>query len=369
MYDTLSHLLAPFLSRPLLSASVRIILFSTLIMIVVMVSHKLMVEHRERRRKRLRNFYLSFFLSHGTNPTAAQARPTDRISGITCADVAIYLCSNVPKTESDRYREMVRELGVLGQIERDTSARSWIRRYQATEKLGFLLFPELAPSFRLRLAVEKDVNVRSKLLWALSRIAEPDDISLINSFVGDSHFMSAKFNESLYFNIITAFRSRNEESECLKILERCVMDESLHPLLRRDIIEACGAAAFFAANHLITSTFYRLRELPEVKIACLRTLMRIGGDTSGALTRTCLTDPDWRVRAVAAKGIQERHGYQTIEILAGLLNDRNYMVRLNAAVTLGSLGETGRVLLRKASTGSDPFARDVAHFVLEAESA
>lgn len=367
MYDTLVRILSPFLSKPLLSAAIRGILLSTLVMVAVMIGHKLLVEHRERLAKRLRGRYLSFFLSHGIRPTPDQVRPTGRISCNSCADVAISLYSRVRRDESNRYREMLQGLGVIDRIRRDAVARSWIMRHKASEKLGFLLFPELAPFFRERLASEKDVNVRSKLIWALSRIAEPDDIPLINSFIDDTRFMSAKFNESIYCNIISAFRSRNEEDLCLDLLERCIMNDELHPLLRRDIIEACGAAAFFAANHLITAAYYRLNSLPEMKITCLRALANIGGDTSGTMTRSCLTDQDWRVRAVAAKGVQERHGSQTIQVLAELLGDQHYTVRLNAAVTLGTLGETGRVLLLQQADSSDRFARDVARFVLEGQ--
>ncbi len=156
MYDILARILSPFLSKPLLSATIRGILVMTIVMTVAMIGHKLLVEHRERHSRRLWNRYLAFFLSHGVNPPCDQVEPTDRISYIACADVAIYLCSNVRRNERDRYRKMLQELGVLELIRRDAVARSWTKRYKSVEKLGFLLFPELAPFFRGRLTEERD---------------------------------------------------------------------------------------------------------------------------------------------------------------------------------------------------------------------
>jgi HEAT repeat protein len=91
----------------------------------------------------------------------------------------------------------------------------------------------------------------------------------------------------------------------------------------------------------------------------------IGGSQATAVLTELLGDDAPEVRASSAKALGILRHWPAAGALAGCLRDPAWKVRNAAAVALRALGASGVLVLRRAMTDSDPFARDMACQVLE----
>jgi hypothetical protein len=91
----------------------------------------------------------------------------------------------------------------------------------------------------------------------------------------------------------------------------------------------------------------------------------IGGSEATAILTQLLRDDAPEVRSASAKALGGLRHWPAAGALAECLRDPAWNVRLAAAVGLRSLGAAGVLVLRRAMTDSDPFARDMACQVLE----
>ena len=89
-----------------------------------------------------------------------------------------------------------------------------------------------------------------------------------------------------------------------------------------------------------------------------------GGEAAQALV-ALLRDPEPSVRASAAKGLAAIGHWPASPALVESLRDPAWAVRRQAALALRALGAPGLLLLRRALTDSDRFARDMAQTVLD----
>lgn len=103
---------------------------------------------------------------------------------------------------------------------------------------------------------------------------------------------------------------------------------------------------------------------PEVRVAVARVLRSKAGDTVHVKLLSLLRDPDWRVRAQAARGLSGVDDQRTVKELARALTDTNWWVRFRAGLALAAMGPLGRAALAEALTHSDRYARDMAMLVI-----
>jgi len=78
-----------------------------------------------------------------------------------------------------------------------------------------------------------------------------------------------------------------------------------------------------------------------------------------------LADPDWPVRAMAAKALGRIASADAVEPLTRALRDREWWVRSNAAGALKLLGPRGQQALIDTLEDEDPYARHQAVLMLE----
>ena len=364
MFDQTTEVIIAFHARGFLTALIWGLVWSTVLLILLMIIHKLSIENREKKFLKIKHRYLSGCYRHLADPGFQLKSPASQMERTALLDVIIFLLGEVRPEQHEELRRVAREFQLTGyflQLAEKSSA--WRNRIVAVEKLGFLSFPELAPFFQRQLLTEKDSHVKAKLLWGFSKIATADAAWQISRILASEPIMSAKFNVLLYWEIIEAFQRRGEAADCLRLINDLLSSKELPLLLKRDLVEACGAKNFREAAPKIRQLSFEYREEPMVQIACLRAIGSLGGDRDGELTRLSLSDLDWRVRAVAAK-YAHLGPDSLLSRLAELLSDADYYVRLNAALALKGKGEEGHALLHQHLLKSDDVGRDICAYVL-----
>lgn len=363
MGTSISVYLLSDLLRALLWSAIELIVVVLAVQLTVMIVHKVVLERRERRIALLKSRYLSGMYRSFAAGSSEVERPNTAEEISTLADICIYLLTDASPSETAIIVATLRRCGVAGYYcSRLSSARSWIKRYTLVEKLGFMRLPELASLFRSILQSEHEGHhVVGKAAWALSLVCRGEDLPPLLARMSQPNFMSAKFNEHLFVNVIASFRARGETKPLLRLFEELPAGVPL--LVMRDFIEACGNAGLVEAEPLIASWGARYAHSPEMRIACLRSRQLLGGEGLDLVVLAALGDEDWRVRAVAAKTV-DKCSDAVIPALEYALGDAQYHVRVNAAVSLSHKGEKGRAALKRQSGSTDRFVREVSRYVM-----
>ena len=362
---TFPAFLLPDLLREILVFAIKALTVLCLVQVVVMVLHKLLLERKERRVALLKSRYLSAMYQVLANRPVDLGAPRDHVELSALADVCIYLMASASREQRELIGKTVRDCGIVRfYSEQLARARFWIARYKLVERLGFLELPELAPLFRgIVSSQQEDRQVVGKAAWALSLVCSEEDLPQILARVSQPDFMSAKFNEHLFVNIVASFLARGEKERLLELFAELLAGDTLPLLVKRDFIEACGNAGLAEAQPLLMFCADKYGASPEMRIACLRSLQKLGGDMLDAVVLAGLRDEDWRVRAVAAKSV-ENCSEAVIPPLELALADLSYYVRLNAALSLGRKGASGRAALKRQAESQDRFVREVSRYVM-----
>jgi HEAT repeat protein len=354
-------------SEPLqvLTVAVLVMAFLVLALIVVTISHRALLDRRSKRMDRLRVRYHARMKEALRDPSAMIDTPRTSVEADALCDVIIEMLDEASADEADRLRKRARELGLDTRYKRLACSRSYVKRFRAIERLGFLKLPDTKYFLLSLLGRERAREVVARIVLALTFIVdEEEDLAIINQVLKSPFFKSSKFNEYVYCNIIRSLREAGKEQVFVEFLESLLTDAALPVALKKDIIEACGAAQCYAARDVTLQFFERYHAVPQMRIVCIRALARIGSTVLSEIVRSCLSDPDWRVRAVAA-----RNGwlcsFDVVDHLAECVTDVNYHVRVNAAVSLSQMGLRGHAALSALHHSNDRFARDVARYIMQ----
>lgn len=349
----------------ILRVAVLVMGFLVLTLIAVTMGHKLHFEHCARKIERLKVRYEARIREGRENPSVTIGKPRTSLEADTLCDVIIDMLEEASAEEAEYLRRRAREVGLDFRYRRQAYSRSYVKRIRAIERLGFLRLPDTKFFLLSLLGRESEKEIIARIVLALTFIVdEEEDLAIINQVLKSPFFKSSKFNEYVYCNIIRSLRRAGREEVLLQFLGSLVADSAMPPALKKDIIEACGATQCYAARDTIVQCFSRYNAVAEMRIVCIRALGRIGGSVLSGIVRTCLSDPDWRVRAVAA-----RNGWlcslDLVDLLAERVTDANYYVRLNAAASLARMGTPGRAALHALRESDDRFARDVALYMTQ----
>jgi hypothetical protein len=343
----------------IITAAIVIALFVSLIL------HKIYIEFRSRQLRRLREEYIEAISARFAEPGSALKRPEGRLQYQAAGDVLIDMLTSMTGEVGEKVKRIARELGIDEYYRELAVSGSWVSRLIAIEKLGFLHLPEMKDFFVSVIARTDDVEILARAVLGLSFIAsDVEDINVINGILNNPLFRSSKFNEYVYTSIISSFTKKGISDRFVDFLDSLREDQNISVMLKRDIIEACGSENFYLAKAAILDYYNVFQDTPEMRITCIRSLGRLGGDDVCKIIDRCLSDGDWRVRAVSAKNAH-LCSEDIIEKLRESLRDENYYVRINSAITLSKLGEKGLSALGEEVDSNDRFTRDVSRYILK----
>ncbi len=356
-------LLSWFKPMEVLRVAVLFMFVLLAMLIAFTMVHKWHLDRVSRRYERFKARYRTALDETLKNPAAVMGKPATGSEADAACDAIIEMLDEASPYTAERLRMQARQLGLDAWYKRLACSNSYVRRFNAVERLGCLALPEMKYFLLSLLGREKSRELAARIVLALTSVVdEEDDLSVISQVLKDPFFKSSKFNEHVYANVIRSLRRVGREEVLLDFLDSLKADAGVPVALKKDIVEACGSTQCYAARDVIISYYHRFRSIPEMRIVCIRALGRIGAPDLRDIVRECLADSDWRVRAVAAK-----NGYlcpfELVEDLAACLTDSNYHVRLNAAKSLSQMGTYGDEALSLLTLSGDRFARDIARYV------
>ncbi len=358
------HLIDPYLLKRILIGIIYFMSASVVCLFVSVIVHKAYTESMENLINKIKATYIPMISRKLIDDSYELRRPARKVETEAVADILIDMLASISGDMEKQLKRLASGLGIVEHYRKMAGSKASTRRFVAMEKLGFLRLPELKPFYHEVLRTEGNSGVIARTVLALSLIADSEeDIRAINDVVKNPLFMSSKFTEYLYTNVIKSFRNHTLEDTFVGLLARIETAPDIPVLVKRDIIEACGSEALYQARGVIIHFFDTFRDLPEMKIACIRALGKLGGEEACVIIKSCLGDGDWRVRAVDAKNAHLCPD-DIAARLAESLHDENYYVRINTAISLSRLGHAGIEMLQKASNSGDRFTRDVSQYIL-----
>lgn len=361
--DNLQDSIFPYLLKEYLIYFIIFLAATVLVLFMTLVIHKLHIERREGQKRRYMYAYRDGLARYISSNIPLARPPQSDLQFRAFADVCIDIIEEGPPSAREKIKALLQELAAVEHFKISASSSSWTRRFYAVETLGFFMIDGLKGFFGEVLSRDSSPEVKAKALWAVSLIADKDDIGSVTRLLSTEISNSSKFNVFIYSNMIESCRRRGQAASVTDFLESLAGDRVVNAILKRDLIEACGVSGLQEAAGLIKRYYYAHSQDTLMKIACLRGLGSLGSLDAGTAV-SGLTDINWRVRAVAARSAHTAED-AVISELRKLLYDHAYIVRINAARTLSRLGAAGMSILKGEVSSRDRFVRETARFIIE----
>ncbi len=339
------------------------LLVTVVVLLFILIFHKLSTELRERRRRRLRARYSAYMRKFFLGRDGTVIRPRTKLGYETLASLCIDKFETSSQEDQWIYQQYIRGASLVDYYQKMARSSSLPKRFHAIKTLGYFALGELRPYFREFLLEERTDDVKGAIIWSLSRIGDEGTLDWITHTLSTEFSPSSKFNEYVYSNLIRSFLRKGIIEKFLAFLEKLKDDRGVPYIIKRDVIEACGASGLHVASRVIVDYFFSFDRHPAIKIACMRALGRLRCPEFCGVVSSALFHEDWRVRAQAAQA-SARCSERAVPHLRNLLYDDFYYVRINAAKSLSRLGEKGQGLLESEMDSDDPFVRDTVRFML-----
>jgi hypothetical protein len=259
------------------------------------------------------------------------------------------LARNLSGHQKKAVGDLAVRVGLLARAERNLQSPRWWRRLHAARLLTVLDVGDRAIP---RLLTDRHALVRAQGAEWAGEHPGPELIKALLKLLHDS----AKF---------CRFTAQGSllRMEALPV-----------PLISEYILQASGPAleaalevALGLAESRLLGPALRLCDdpAPTVQALAARLLGQIGGKDGLTALSKLLGHPEAMVRAAACRALGKLGEWPSAPALARALRDPAWDVRRAAGLGLRSLGSPGILLLRRAVSDEDRFARDMARQVLE----
>lgn len=328
--------------------------------VIFLLVHKARMERNEARKEALKR-RVSTAIITVTDPAEILPKPSDYVEQAAYSEAISSVLESFEGEIAQRASGLVRKLGIDDYYRRIARDAAWYKRANAIDTLSAFRLPHNREFFLAVFRSESSADVRYRIIFGLSLLPRnSEDIATISRFLSSLPYLTAKYTEDIFFNIITALKLAGKEEDFGTFLDGIMNDSSIRPLIKRDCIAACHAAACERAAAVVKRYFLTFKSEPEILIACVRSLVRMGNFD---VIHEALFHPDWRVRLT---GLKYAH-LSKDDLLADLrrlLHDANYHIRVNAGIALSRLGAPGAQVLRNTVETGDKFAADAAAYAL-----
>ncbi len=245
--------------------------------------------------------------------------------------------------------DLMTRVGVTERAERWCHGRRWWRRLH-----GLRLLTELRAGVTVAPALLDDPRpeVRTQAVEWVSENPDPVLIERLLGLLGDERSGGLIPVKDALLRI---------GKPCLDPLIRFLADRR-GPALRDALEIAVVLADPRMLQPALTAT---TDEHPRIRALAATLAAALGGTDTVQRLIELLDDSEADVRAAAARGLARLQYWPGAARVAALLRDSAWSVRSEAALALRALGATGALLLNRALTDEDPFARDAARHVLD----
>ncbi|MHB0996020.1 MAG: HEAT repeat domain-containing protein [Elusimicrobiales bacterium] len=332
--------------------------------ILFLLYNKSKVERSERRRLELKRL-ASTALITATEPAELLPKPSTEDEYAAYSEAIASVLDSFEGEVAAKASGLITQLGIDGHYRRLARDRAWYKRGNAIDILSSFRLKSNREFFLAVFRSETSNDVKYRIIYGLSRLSrEHADIEALAHMLSTLPYLTAKYTEDIFYNIISALKAEGKEAEFGLFLKDILHDGTVLNLVKRDCLTACFAASCERGRSLLKEYYAAYPQEPEILIAAVKSLAR-QGDFS--LMPDAMRNPDWRVRLAAIKYAHLCCLHMLPE-LKEMLKDPGYHVRLNAALALAKGGEKGRAVLKEAAAGEDKYAAAAAAFALTQEA-
>lgn len=347
------------------AGAVLFLAFFNVAEILFLLWNKARVEGSERKRQELKRL-ASTALITATSPADLLPPPSKEDDYAAYSEAIASVLDSFEGEVAEKATRLISQLGIDGHYRRLARHRIWYKRGNAIDILSAFRLKSNKEFFLAVFRSEPVADVKYRIIYGLSRLTrEHADIRTLAHMLSSLPYMTAKYTEDIFYNIITALKADGKEQEFGLFMAEILHDKGVLNLVKRDCLTACFTASCERGRAVLKEYYRHHPEEPEILIAAVKALARIG---DFSLMREAMINPDWRVRLAALKYAHYCCADMIPELKA-MLKDKAYHVRLNAALALAQAGEKGRAALKEAAASEDRFAAAAAAYALTQEAA
>jgi len=333
--------------------------------IVFLLLHKRAIEKDETRKASLKHTVSTAIITV-TDPAAVLPKPADAVAYAAYSESVASILESFEGEIAERASRLMREFEVDLYYKQMARTSVWYKRANAIDILSSFRMKTNREFFLAVFRSETSDAVKYRILYGLSLLIRgQDDIYDLVRMLSTLPYLTSKYTEDIFFNTLSMLKLNSREDEFGAFLRKILKDGGVPALIKRDCLSACHAASCEQAADIVRSYFLEFRNEPEILIVCVKALVRMGNFD---ILHESLFHPDWRVRLAGLKHIHLSSEDVRHE-LKQLLHDRNYHIRVNAALALARLKEPGLEILRAETASGDKFAADAAAYALNAAEA
>lgn len=328
--------------------------------VLFLLYHKNRREGVERRKEELKRRAATAIITT-TSPEEILPRPSDDAEYAAYSEAASSILESFEGEIAARASGLIYRFGIDVHYKNLARSAVWFKRASAIDTLTSFRLKQNREFFLAVFRSETSADVKYRIVRGLSLLVRDlDDLRAVMRLLSSLPYLTAKYTEDVFFNEVTALKLAGREDDFGAFMRAIMDDAAVHPLVKRDCLSACHAAACDRALPIVREYYDHFQREPEVLVACVKSLVRMGD--FGVLPRA-MRHPDWRVRLTALK-YAELSPEDQLPALKDLLKDRNYHIRVNAALALSRSGPAGLAALREGAASGDRFAADAASYAL-----
>lgn len=328
--------------------------------IIFLLHNKAKVERSELRRGHLKRL-ASTALITATNPAELLPPPVTEDEFSAYSEAIASVLYSFEGEVAVKAAILLKDLGIDAHYRRLARHRTWYKRGNAIDILSSFRLKSNQEFFLAIFRSEPSTDVKYRVLYGLSRLVRDHaDIRELAELLSTLPYLTAKYTEDIFFNIISGLKAEGREEEFGLFMGEILDDKLVLNLVKRDCITACHAASCEKGRGVLRKYYEAHEDEPEIQIAAVKALAKMG---DFALIPQALKHADWRVRLTALK-YADLCCTDLLPEIRGLLRDSNYHVRLAAGMAMARAGGAARDALREEAASQDRFAAAAAAYAL-----